>query len=164
MIFRKQIALLATLIVMAVPTAAMIIEFSLEDMVGGSESIVQGQVVVMDAHWSDGPTRIIVTDVRIRVDEVWMGAEQPGEFLDLQVAGGEVGGMGMKQEHAPTFVMDEQVVLFLWTLDTGQLSIFNDEQGKYRIVNSQVVNFKREVLDLAEFRETIERAITWHGR
>jgi len=146
------------------PAAAAMIPFTMGEMVAESESVVQGRVVSMNSHWLDGTGSIIVTDVAFAVDEVWMGNQSPGDQLTLQVAGGEVGEIGMQQEHAPQFRIDEEAVVFLWTRPDGRLDVFNAEQGKYTVLGSTVIGFRHEPLDLADFRADFEQAKRFNGR
>ena len=146
------------------PAAAAMIPFTMGEMVAESESVVQGRVVSMNSHWLDGTGSIIVTDVAFAVDEVWMGNQSPGDQLTLQVAGGEVGEIGMRQEHAPQFRIDEEAVVFLWTRPDGRLDVFNAEQGKYTVLGSTVIGFRHEPLDLADFRADFEQAKRFNGR
>ncbi len=148
----------------SLPAAAAMILFTIDEMVAESESVVQGRVVSMNSHWLDGQGSIIVTDVAFTVDEVWMGNQSPGDQLTLQVAGGEVGEIGMQQEHAPQFRIDEEAVVFLWTRPDGRLDIFNAEQGKYTVLGATVIGFRHEPLDLTDFRAEIERAKQFNGR
>jgi len=162
MTFRKAAVLGALIAVMAttVPAAGTILEYSVNDMVRGSETIVRGRVVGQQSYWLTDP-RIIVTDVSLVVDEVWKGWYEPGKQLLLTVPGGQVGEIGMRQEHAPVFSMEEDAVLFLWKMPDGDgsYSVFNDEQGKYTVHGDEVVGFKRQAIPLAEFRAAIDRAI-----
>ena len=146
------------------PAAAAMIPLTMGEMVAESESVVQGRVVSMNSHWLDGTGSIIVTDVAFAVDEVWMGNQSPGDQLTLQVAGGEVGEIGMQQEHAPQFRIDEEAVVFLWTRPDGRLDVFNAEQGKYTVLGSTVIGFRHEPLDLADFRADFEQAKRFNGR
>ena len=148
----------------SLPAAAAMIPFTIDEMVAESESVVQGRVVSMNSHWLDGQGSIIVTDVAFAVDEVWMGNQSPGDQLTLQVAGGEVGEIGMRQEHAPQFRIDEEAVVFLWTRPDGRLDVFNAEQGKYTVLGSTVIGFRREPLDLTDFRAEFEQAKRFNGR
>lgn len=148
----------------SLPATAAMIPFTIDEMVAESESVVQGRVVSMNSHWLDGTGSIIVTDVLFAVDEVWMGNQSPGDQLTLQVAGGEVGEIGMRQEHAPQFRVDEEAVVFLWTRPDGRLEVFNAEQGKYTVLGATVIGFRHEPLNMTDFRAEIEQAKQFNGR
>ena len=156
---RLGVAVIAVLWV--APASSMILEWSLDDMAVDSEAVVRGRVLDLQSHWLDGPASIIVTDVTFAIDEVWKGSAALSKTatLELRVNGGQVGEMGMKQEHAPVFAPGEEAVLFLWTTEEGRLGIFNDEQGKYTVFGEQVTSFAQRIHDLASFRSTIQRAI-----
>ncbi len=152
---------LAAAALWAAPAPAAIVEWSLDRMATESEVVVRGHVEGLDSHWLDGPSSIIVTDVKFVVDEVWKGSGRltKGLQLDLRVNGGGVGEMRMVQEHQPVFLQKEDAVLFLWTSGEGRLGVYNDEQGKYTVMGDKVVGFKQEPLDLGSFKTSIERAI-----
>lgn len=162
---RGQLLTVVLLLCVAAPAIAVIVPYALPDMVDGSEAIVRGEVVKLDSHWLDGPGSIIVTDVSVQIDEVWLGGLRAGRVLTVQVLGGEVGGIGMRSEHAPRFRSGEQAVLFLWTLPgEDRLSVFNDEQGKYTIADGNAIGFHGQAIPLREFRGEIDRAIENSGR
>lgn len=163
---RRGMFALSLLLVLtsSLPVVAAMIPITIDQMVAESESVVQGRVVSMNSYWLDGPGSIIVTDVAFAVDEVWMGNQAPGSQLTVTVAGGEVGGIGMRQEHAPVFRVDEEAVVFLWTRPDGRLEVYNAEQGKYTVVDSKVMGFRLEPQEMTEFRATIEDAKQFNGR
>ena len=165
MFLRNKIILLALVIFISLPAQAALLEYSVDQMVESSEAIVQGRVISLESRWLDGPGSIIVTDVSFVVDQVWEGKISTQQRLNFYVAGGFVDGLGMRQEHAPIFSQGEEAVLFLWTQpDQDRLAVFNDEQGRYRIVDGSALNFKEQSIDLSEFRGNIERAVQIHGR
>ncbi|MFH1845328.1 MAG: hypothetical protein ABIF77_19260 [bacterium] len=165
MSYPRKILLIVLLSALAAPVTAAIVEYSLDQMVGGSEALVRGRVVSLHCHWLDGPGSIIVTDVGFAVAESWLGSLRSGQTLEFQVVGGEVGGIGQRREHEPVFRLGEEAVLFLWTRpDQDRLSIFNAEQGKYRIIGDTVVGLRQEPIALSEFHRQIEGALQRQGR
>jgi hypothetical protein len=165
MSIRGKLMTATLLLVLCGPAVAAIVPQTVEQMVAGSEAIIRGKVVAQDSYWVDSPGRIIVTDVTIQVDEVWLGSLRAGRTMTVQVPGGEVGGIGMMAEHAPRFRPDEEAVLFLWTMPgADRLSIFNDEQGKYMVADDQVIGFHGRAIPLAELRSEVDLAIERSGR
>lgn len=163
--FRIRILLIALMLTIGTSAHALLLEYTLDQMVESSESIVQGRVLDLESRWLDGPGSIIVTDVKFQIGEVLAGKMTPRQELSFYVIGGFVDGMGMRQEHQPVFREGEESFLFLWTQpDEQRVTVFNDEQGRYRIVGDSVINFKREARALTDFREDLDRAIRMYKR
>ncbi len=162
---RNTLPIVATVLALSLPALAIMVEYPVDRMVAESGAIVRGRVESLGARWLEGPGSIIVTDMKLTVDEVWMGGYRASQTIEFYVVGGVVDGLGMKQEHQPEFRRGEDVVLFLWTQpDESRTAIFNDEQGKYRVVGETVLNFHGEPIELDEFRTNVDRAIQIHGR
>lgn len=165
MSIRKLTLLIAMTLAACVPAFALMLEYTVDQMVASSEAVVRGRVLGLQSRWLDGPGSIIVTDVHFQVDEVWTGPVAADRNLDFFVIGGTVDGLTMRQEHQPIFTESEETVLFLWTQpDEQRLAVFNDEQGRYRVVDDTVINFKRETIAMADFRDDVEQAIRIHKR
>ncbi|MBU8871642.1 MAG: hypothetical protein KOO60_12320 [Gemmatimonadales bacterium] len=162
---RNKLIFIAVALILGSAAQAAILEYSLDRMVESSEAIVRGRVMNLESRWLDGPGSVIVTDVVFLVDEVLTGEFSAPQQLNFYVVGGVVDGLGLRQEHQPVFHKDEESVLFLWTQpDQNRLAVFNDEQGRYRLVGDTVVNFKQQSIALPEFREELDWAIQIHKR
>src|SRR6266498_2378000 len=79
------------------PTAALMREIPLATLAATSDAIVSAHVISRQSHWLASP-HIIVTDVRLHVDEAWSGSLARGEEISLEVAGGIVDRIRMWSE------------------------------------------------------------------
>ena len=150
--------LAGALLAAATPAAALMLRAPLDELVGSSDAIVRAGVLSTESRWLDDP-RVIVTEVKLEVREPWRGGLRSGAPLTLTVLGGEVGGMGMKQEHQPEFRAGEEVVLFLKATPSARWAVNYEEQGKYTVLGEQVVGFDRQPMMLAAFKAAITRWI-----
>lgn len=158
-----MVLIMATLL--ATSAFALMVDTPVDKMVAGADGIVRGTVEVLGSHWVDGPRSVIVTDYRLHPTEVWSGPYAVGKAVDFRTYGGTVGDMTMVQEHQPEFRPGEDVLLFLWTQpDAGHTAVYNAVQGVYRLRDRNVVNYKQEIVPLADFRLTIQRALRAQGR
>ncbi len=147
---------LALVLAWALPAAALMVDVPMDQMVATSSDIVRGKIVALNSHWTDDHS-IIVTDVSFQVSEAWMGTTAVGSKLSLQVNGGEVGDVGMRQENQPVFIQDQDAVLFLTATPSARLTINNAEQGVYRVLGQSVVGAKGVAIPMTAFHATINR-------
>jgi hypothetical protein len=149
---------LALALAWALPAAAIMIQAPLDQIVASSSSIVHGKVTDLKSHWTDDHS-IIVTDVSFLVSEDWSGTVAPGTVLTLQVKGGEVGEIGMRQEHQPVFQKDQEALLFLTETPGARLAISYDEQGAYAVQGNQIVAFDGQRALLTTFRSVVRNMV-----
>ena len=138
----------------AAPAAAWMLEIPMEDLVRTSDAVVRAHVVDRHSRWLEDP-HIIVTDVTLDVRESWLGRIPPGTRITLQVHGGEVGDIGMREEHQPVFAADEDVVLFLTGAAGARLQVNSVEQGKYSVLDGEAVGSRMQRLSLASLKATV---------
>ena len=150
--------LVGAILLLATPAQATLVKMSVDEMAKTATHIVRGQVVSQESAWNAERTTIL-TQVVIRVDENWKGNLQKDAMVTLIVQGGEVDGVGVMTEHAPQFYSAEKVLLFLDNDDRGNLRVAQDEQGKYSVVESFVVNRMHNPIDLELFKAEIYAAI-----
>ncbi len=156
---RTRIATLAAVaLAWALPAMAIMIQVPMDQLVASSSSIVRGKVTGLDSHWTEDHA-LIVTDVKFLVSEDWGGRVAPGTTLTLQVRGGEVGEIGMRQEHQPVFRQDQEALLFLTETPGARWAISHDEQGVYTVQGSQVVAFDGQRAPLTTFRSVIRNLV-----
>jgi hypothetical protein len=114
---------------------AALIPLDLEQLSVSSSRIVCGEVIEVRSYWGRllDLGEVILTDVRIRVDETWKGAVE--KEITVQLLGGRIGERWQYCPESPRFQRGEKVLLFarswnqkLWT--TGWL------QGKYRLLET----------------------------
>src|ERR1051326_8555412 len=87
-------------------------KLSLEELARKADTIVLGTVLQQQSAW-DAQHTAIYTDVTLMVERVLAGT--PGETVTLRVAGGSVGGMGMRTSNDAVFWEGERVIVFLET-------------------------------------------------
>jgi hypothetical protein len=125
---------LATLMgLYAIPLgASTFVAMTEDELITQSDTVIQGEVINMQSHWDRGG-RIIVTDVKIRVDEVLIG-DSPG-VVQIRTFGGQVNDFIIEAHGFPTFELGEQVILYLYEepADRSQ-RVLGYQQGQFRVV------------------------------
>ncbi len=161
----KMFLAMLPVLLTTLPAVATMLPADMDILVSSAESVVTGRVVSLDSYWLDGTGSIIVTDVGFEVDEVWMGSKQkPGEKISVRIIGGEVGDIGMRQQHQPTFKMEEEAILFLKVRGDGELGIAQAEQGVFRAHDDKLWGHLTEIKTLSGFRTSLEDSKKNHGR
>lgn len=77
---------------------------------------------------------LIVSDVRIRPEEILKGRSDSSDIVLNNLIGGTVGNMSLGASHVPVFAQGERVSLFL-KQERGGLRIIDGESGKSRVNN-----------------------------
>jgi hypothetical protein len=129
--------LLFLVMIWALPAGAIMIKYDLEKLSLGSEKVVRGEVVDMESRYLV-PGQAIYTFVTISVEEVVKG-ENVGKELILRVPGGTVDDVEMTVSHSPSFLVGEDVLVFVTKQVDGQDIVYNADNGKYTIVDGLVV-------------------------
>ncbi len=114
--------------------AAAMIKLSLEQLTAEADAIVQGIVVYQESAWNAQHTAIY-TDVTLAVEGAVKGL--PGLEVTFRVAGGIVGGIGMRTSTDPVFHDGEQVLVFLDTKG-AVASVVGLRQGKYTVTGGTI--------------------------
>lgn len=154
---------LALIAALATPAAAIMVELPVEQVVSLSDAVVRGRVIELNSYLLENP-RVIRTDVTLEVAEAWVGPMQAGSRIVVQLQGGRVGDLVQQVEHQPDLRPDDDVVLFLTTSPSARHVITADVQGKYDVVGDQIMNLKRELLDLSAFRSRVRQQARMLGR
>ena len=118
-------------------------------------------MVSRQSHWLSSP-RIIVTDVRLHVDEAWSGTLVAGDEVTLQVRGGIVDRIRMWSEHEPIFADGESAVIFL--THGVAWSVNGLEQGRYAVHEGQARDWQGRTTPLDAFHARIQSMIPAHRR
>ena len=155
----RILGIAALALLLASPVRAMMLDVPLPQNAEESDAVVRGTVVSRTSHWAESGPRIIVTDVTVKIAESWKGTLAAGQAVSFRVNGGEVDGMGMRQEHQPLFVDEEDVVLFLKATPSARWSVSYDEQGKFAVRDDQVVGSKGDAGKLGTFRASVKQMI-----
>ena len=120
-----------------------LLPINLDKLTKKSKVVVCGEVVGMDSYWTDIPKlgRVIVTEVRVRVSEIWKGSlgvnKNSGNEITVKLFGGKVGDEWQMCLESPKYDIGEKVLVFarnwqgegLWT--TGWL------QGKFKLLETK---------------------------
>src|SRR5260370_32157586 len=120
--------------------ASTLLQLTLDDMIGKSTMIVRGKV--QQQTYADFQGNMIWTDYTLQVSETLKGA--PGRQLDLVVPGGNSKGIQQTYWGTPSFSMNQDYVMFLWTRKSGLTQVIGLSQGLFAVVpdsagNSMVV-------------------------
>jgi len=117
----------------SLPAAATTVRYAeVEELSRSAALVVHGTVAVvtgLNLGSTERPT--IVTEVVLTVHRTLVG-QTPGPELTIRLIGGSVGGHTLRVPGQPTFVVGEEVVLFLeWTGD--RLAVSGMGLGKYLV-------------------------------
>ena len=129
------------------------LKMSVEDLATQADTIVLGTVTRQESAWDTQHTAIY-TDVTVVVERALAG--RPGDIVTLRIAGGIVGGMGMRTSNDPVFRDGERVIVFLDTTAVPS-SVVGMQQGKCTI-KDDLVTRAGETVSLKEFMATVRSA------
>jgi hypothetical protein len=118
------------LCVAALLPAAIVIRFSVEDLVDNSQWIVEGRVVRSYSTW-DQTHSMIWTHYEVQVNDTLRGSSQ--NAIVVSEPGGIVDDVGMMSSGAVPYAVGERVVLFLYRTPIGYLRTAGLGQGKFTI-------------------------------
>jgi hypothetical protein len=109
--------------------ALMIPETSFEELVARADGIYLGRVLDKRCAWNAERTRIY-THYTVEVEQAYKGF-MPGR-IELVELGGEVDGLAMEVEGAPSYAAGEQAVIFVHA-EGGRLMTLHWFQGKLAV-------------------------------
>ena len=119
---------------LAVPAqATVLIGADLGELTRDARAIVRGRVVAVDAQWT-ADRRTIETLVTLEVERYLKGAL--GETVQFRVPGGIFGRFRSIVVGAPTFAVDDRVVVFLGAHGPSVPYVVGFSQGVFRIARS----------------------------
>lgn len=111
----RRIALLGLLCAFLPPRAAtstVVIPPSFDELVTRAQSIFVGEVINRRSIWESGANgRVIITQVTLKVDDVWKGSVGP--ITRLEFLGGTVDDVTFEVSGIPTFTIGQRDVLFV---------------------------------------------------
>jgi hypothetical protein len=122
------------LVIFTSPVQALMLKFSLPELVNGADAIIVGSVTGRSSQWNTDRSHI-ETIVTLSVEEYLKGTSSEGN-LTINVPGGEVAGITERVSDTPGFDQGERVVLFLKNLN-NRIEVFGSYQGKCRIEEGQ---------------------------
>ena len=115
------------------PTRAAMFRLNDEQLVGISTLIVEGRVIAMHSTWNADRTQIH-TLITLDVGQTLKGQASATGTLTMRMLGGRVGDIVQQLEGAPTFSIDEDVIVFFERDPSNPISITGLSQGKMTIV------------------------------
>jgi hypothetical protein len=125
----------------------------MEDLVQKADTIALGTVIQQESAWDVEHTAIYTT-VTLAVEHVLTGT--PRKVVTLQVAGGIVGGMGMRASNDAVFREGERVIVFLDT-SADPSSVVGMQQGKFTVQDNRVIGMG-EIWSLDAFIAAVHTA------
>jgi len=123
--------LMAGLLVATTASATTIVPMDLQEMAKASPDIVHGTVVPTGSHWNEDKT-LIVTDVRIRVDDTLKGGA--GGEITVTQPGGVVGALRVEIPGVTAFQQNQEAILFLSPQKSGNYAVTGLMQGQFDVV------------------------------
>ena len=135
------LALVSFVFLCSASSATEIIPATLESMTEVSDAIVVGSVAGQYSYWEG---RKIYTSVVITVSDALKSTREDNpEMVELKILGGEVGDIRLEIDHAPQFVSEEKVMLFLKGQDQAYVP-YGYYYGVYKVRYDQ--SQRKEVL------------------
>ncbi|HWP09697.1 MAG TPA: hypothetical protein VNN72_28340 [Polyangiaceae bacterium] len=107
---------------------------TLAELVGKSTSVVVATAVAKRSSWTTiGGARRIVTDTRLKVEELVSGADPSTTELVVRTLGGVVGEIGQIVEGEAELTIGEQSMTFVTQIDPAFYGVTAMGQGHYPI-------------------------------
>lgn len=122
------------------------LRLDLEALVRQADIIVLGTVTHQESAW-DAQHTAIYTDVTVAVARAILGS--PGDEVTFRIAGGIVGGMGMRTSNDPVFRDGERVIVCLDTTSVPA-RLVGMQQGTFS-VRDDTVTSAGETVSLEDF-------------
>jgi hypothetical protein len=116
--------------------AAVLIAMDLPALVEQSDLIVVASAQKQSSRYA---SKLIVTDVTLKVSSTLKGATKPGEPVIVTHLGGAVGEVGLSVPGAATFKLGESAVVFLRRAPSGDWNVTGMSQGIMPITGQQVL-------------------------
>ncbi len=133
---RTGFMLLACAVACAAMAAGQSTQVAPEDLAGRADVVAVGKVSSLSSQWTADHSRIYTT-VTLSVDQYLKGGNT-GAPLTLQVAGGEVAGVGEIYSHTAAFKKDENVLVFAEKDRQGIYRVSHGQQGKFNVTKDAV--------------------------
>ncbi|MCU1276091.1 MAG: hypothetical protein JWO48_3522 [Bryobacterales bacterium] len=113
--------------------AAVVPQLALDQLVDGSECIIQGTVLRSWSAW-DQPHHFIWTHIEVLVRDRWKeSASSANPTVVLSEPGGTVTDRTMQVAGTAAYRVGEDVVVFLYRTPVGYLRAIGNGQGKFTI-------------------------------
>jgi hypothetical protein len=157
------LAVLGTLTVAILPTAAQEQTLSTKELTKRADLVVIGRVARVHSDWTNDRSRIVTT-VTVAVEQQLKGEGTSGT-VDIVTPGGEVDGTGEWYSHSARFQKDENVVLFAERASKGGYRVTGGNQGKLSISEDQQTSVARvsQLMTLDDLKKEISNAVQQHA-
>ena len=107
----------------------------LSELVRASQRVLVAKALEAQSRFERSRSgRRIVTDVRVRIEESWLGAEPAPPELFVKIYGGRIGDEAELVFGQAEFVTGERSVLFLMERGGGSAVVTGMSQGQYRLL------------------------------
>ena len=117
--------------------SSTVLLMDLDELVEGSDSIIQGEVEAVYSQW-DEEKKLIFTYASIWVDESLKGESR--RSLLIRQMGGTVGALTLTVAGMPEFQEDTNVIVFLKDSGNGTFQVVGMNQGRYVIVEDFAIS------------------------
>ncbi len=116
--------------------ASSALALSLGDLVKKSASVVVVTGLAKSSSWQViGGNRRIVTDTRVRIEELVRGADPSTSELLVRTLGGQVGNIGQLVEGEAELALGEPSLTFMTALEPTLFGVTAMAQGHYPVVS-----------------------------
>lgn len=134
-------------------SATVVRALSLTSLVESSRTILVLTALSTDSHFEDiGRRRRVVTDTRVRVEEVLAKADAPSSELLVRTLGGSIGRLGERVHGQAQLILGEPCVAFLLEGPDGIHYVNGMAQGHYPLRGSA----RRELMNSPDLPEIID--------
>jgi hypothetical protein len=136
------------------------IQAGIKNLSKGADMIVTGKVVDQISQWNTEKSRIY-TNVTIQVDEFLKGGNNQKKIVITHL-GGEIGDVGESYSHIPTFMNDEEVLVFVKKSSKDEsLSVFDGEEGKLTLYEDKTTGEKltSKIVKASEMKKEIKKYV-----
>lgn len=128
----KDLVLILVLVGASAPAyATVVVPADLGELSRDASSIVRGQVVALDARWTDDRRRV-ETLVTLEAESYMKGALGP--VLQFRVPGGRLGRFRSVFVGAPAFALGQRIVVFLGARGPAIPYVLGLSQGVFRVL------------------------------
>lgn len=128
----RIVRILAVMVLLpAAAGATVVVPADLGELARDARAIAIGRVVAVDGRWTDD-RHTVETIVTLDVERYLKGSL--GSTLHFRVPGGDLGRYRTVVVGAPSFVVDQRIVVFLGTTGPMIPYILGFNQGVYRVV------------------------------
>ncbi len=146
------LVLLAVILVLQVGTStALLPDFTKEELIQQSQSIILGTVQELRCAWSEDHTQIF-TYATLKIQDQFKG-QAVGETLTIQIPGGTVGDMTQWVSDTPKLETGMKVILHTFKQDTGYNWIYGWEKGVLAVQDEAIPAYN---MTIEQFRRLVE--------